>query len=88
MLSRRTQIQLIYENKDIANNISADLERFSFSDNISGIADDISITLNDKNKKYVNAPLKTSEKMQATITTTNWNYDGCTVPPYPGMGLL
>ncbi len=76
MLARCASIQLIYEGKDITKEISKDLESFSFTDNISGVADDVSITLDDRDAKYIRDETQLGDKIQAKIKTTNWRGDG------------
>lgn len=45
---RRSFVEITYENKDITRDISVDLLDFSYNDNESGKADDISIALKDE----------------------------------------
>jgi hypothetical protein len=54
MLTRKTQIQVFYNGADISADISADLISFTFTDNAGDKSDDISITLQDKDKLWRN----------------------------------
>lgn len=53
MLARRTIVALEYAGVDITEDIEEDLLSFSYTDNASGAADDVSITLEDKTKKWI-----------------------------------
>ncbi len=77
MLTRRASIDIDYEGVNISKEIADDLEGFTYTDNASGVADDISITLNDKNKKWLStwAPLE-GDTVKAKILTTNWKKYG------------
>lgn len=77
MNSRRVRIELTYEGKNITDDISRDLQSFTFNDNASGTSDDIAIELKDDQGKWISswAPSK-GDIIQPVITTENWNYEG------------
>lgn len=77
MLTRRTSIKVVYEDKDITRDIEKDVMGFSYTDNASGTADDISITLRDNNKKWINEwkPTK-GDRIEISIETLNWRHEG------------
>lgn len=52
--ARKTEIKIIYKNKDISENIAPYLLNFTYNDNISGKADDISFSLEDRNELWAN----------------------------------
>ena len=77
MLARRASVELLYNGENITANISKDLESFSYTDNASGVADDIAITINDIDSKWINTwSPELGDKMQAKIITENWYFDG------------
>jgi phage protein D len=45
--SRRAQLQVHYDNVDISTDIQSHLKSWSYTDNLSGEADDLQITLED-----------------------------------------
>ena len=49
MKTRRTTLRLLYEDTDISQDIAVDLKAFEYTDNETGKADDISLTLKDEN---------------------------------------
>lgn len=77
MLARRASIELFYNGKNLTADISKYLESFSYTDNSSGVADDIAITLNDKNSEWINSwSPELGDKMQAKIIAENWYAEG------------
>lgn len=77
MLARRTNIEIIYEGVNISSYISNDLLSFSYTDNASGSADDISITLKDDKKRWLKEwQPKKVDRIKVFIKTTNWRYEG------------
>lgn len=53
ILSRRTNINILYQGKDITKDLAPSLLSFSFTDNAKGSADDISITLEDRSGTWL-----------------------------------
>jgi phage protein D len=47
MKAKRQYIEILYNSRDITNDVSAFLERFTYTDNASGKADEISLVFND-----------------------------------------
>lgn len=77
MLARRAHVEVIYNGIDITGEIHNDLLSFSYTDNASGTADDVSIVLKDETKKYMNHwAFEQGDTVKATIITTNWRKDG------------
>ncbi|PKL00070.1 MAG: hypothetical protein CVV56_08120 [Tenericutes bacterium HGW-Tenericutes-1] len=76
MEARRSYIKIEYQGIDITKNIENDLESFTYSDNASGVADDISITLNNDSKKWLFdwKPTK-GDSIKASMLTKNWRYN-------------
>jgi phage protein D len=68
MDTRRAYVEIIYEGKNITDNIAPDLKNFSYNDNASGTADDITIELKDNLGKWIEgwAPTK-GDIINATI---------------------
>lgn len=77
MQARRSNITLKYSGVDITKYISEDLLSFQYTDNASGNADDISITLKDEKAKWLNDwfPEK-GDSISAVINTINWLKNG------------
>ena len=75
MLTRRASLKLLYQKLDITNDIADDLEGFTYTDNASGSADSIGVTINNGNKKWLYswAPNK-GDTLQAFIKTINWRF--------------
>ncbi|GHV50439.1 hypothetical protein FACS1894216_02650 [Synergistales bacterium] len=71
---RRTRIKLIYEGKDISRDIAPFLLSFDYTDKASGEADDIQITLEDRDGLWRDPwfPSK-GDKIAASIITENWD---------------
>lgn len=53
MNTRRARIQLIYNNTDISQDVSGDLISFEWTDNESGKADDLNVTLKDERGLWI-----------------------------------
>jgi phage protein D len=77
METRRASIELVYKSKKITEHIEPDLLGFTYVDNASGAADDVSIRLKDKSGKWMDnwAPA-TKDLIKPTIVATNWKSDG------------
>lgn len=68
MRARRTSLKLIYESTDISEDIAPDLVGFDYTDNESGKADDINITLYNGDGKWSGDWLPTKgDTLKATI---------------------
>lgn len=89
MKSRRASIQLIYQGKNITDEISSDLKSFTYTDNASGSSDDVSIELKDDHGKWISswAPSK-GDVIIPTIITENWNRDGDSQSLYCGRFII
>lgn len=73
MLTRRAYIQVIYQDTDISKYINLDLLSFSYTDNASGSADDVSIELNDAKRKWISKwVFEQGDIFQVDIVTLNW----------------
>jgi len=72
--ARRAEIILVYEGADISRDIAPFLISFSYTDNASDKADDLNITLEDREGKWRNPwfPSK-GDLIRATIMTRNWH---------------
>lgn len=72
MKTRRTTVELIYEGTDITKDISGDFKAFDFTDNESGQADDISVTLKNDHGLWSGPwfPAK-GDSIRATIIDDN-----------------
>lgn len=71
-LTDRTSIEVIYSGTDITKDISNDLVSFTYTDNESGKADDISISLKDDDDLWAGPWLPTEgDTIECTIITKN-----------------
>jgi phage protein D len=77
MEARRTSIELIYQGKNITDDIAPDLISFSYTDNASEESDDVSINLKNDHGRWINewAPIK-GDIIKPTIICDNWSKDG------------
>jgi phage protein D len=82
---RKTRIRLIYEGADISEDIAPYLLSFEYTDKYSGEADDLQITLEDRDMLWRDPwyPDK-GAKISASITTENWEQPGETTSLYCG----
>ena len=73
-LARRARIKILYENKDISKDLAQYLKSFSYNDAISGQADDLSITLEDRAGLWKNdwLPEKGATLIVSIITKAWW----------------
>lgn len=77
MLTRRAFVQVIYQDKDITENINEDLLAFTFTDNASGSADDVSIELKDDKRKWISKWMfNQGDTFKVNIITSNWRHKG------------
>lgn len=77
MKMRRASLDLNYQGVNISEDIQNDLSSFAYTDNASGVADDVSITLVDNTHKWLLDwfPEKT-DKVIPIIKLENWSRDG------------
>lgn len=77
MLARQATVSVNYEGIDITDDIKSDLLSFSYTDNASGNADDISLSLKDNQRKWVKDwfPSK-GDIITPQIETVNWRRNG------------
>ncbi|MBR0151076.1 MAG: hypothetical protein IJP89_06920 [Synergistaceae bacterium] len=75
--TRRAEISLIYEGKDISRNIAPYMMSFTYTDNSGDKADDISITLEDRDRLWIGDwfPSK-GDKVRASIIIHDWEQAG------------
>lgn len=76
-MSRQASLYLEYEGKDISANISSSFLSFSYTDNVSGNADEIQLRLEDVKELWKDLlyPAKGST-IKASIIVENWDYEG------------
>lgn len=79
MLARRAKLQLIYDNKDISADLAPFLKGFSYTDHASGKADDLQITLEDRQGLWRGDWLpEKGASISASIIVEHWNQTGQT----------
>lgn len=77
MDARRAYLKLFYAGVDISDEISSDLISFSYTDNASGEADSISVSLKDDKKKWGGDWFPTKgDILNSVIQTKNWRKNG------------
>lgn len=79
MQARRANLQLIYENVDISADLQPHLISWTYTDNLSGQADDLQVTLEDRAQLWTGdwMPDK-GARVTAKITRGNWGRDSAT----------
>lgn len=77
MQARHTRVRIVYDNKDISEDLAPFMDSFDFKDSADSIADDMSITLEDRQELWEGDwfPSKGST-LQASLIFTNWNTEG------------
>ena len=77
MQARRANLQLIYENVDISADLQPHLISWTYTDNLSGQADDLQVTLEDRAQLWTGdwMPDK-GAVVKAKIVRENWEKDG------------
>lgn len=75
--ARQAIVKIVYNAKDISNDIAPFLLDFSYTDNESGKADDIQITLEDRNQLWIGDwfPAK-GDTITASIVVSDWFRQG------------
>lgn len=77
MTARRAYLELTYENKNISNDLKPHLLSWTYTDNFSGQADDLQITLEDKAQLWLADWFpELGAKLKATIRRKNWWEEG------------
>ena len=73
MLAKRHAATVVYNQKDISVDLAAHLKGLSYTDNMSGEADTLDLTLEDKAGMWQNAwfPDK-GATLDVTLNTLNW----------------
>ncbi len=75
--SRRVSLDVIYQGKIISKYINDDLIDFSINDSANQSSDDITISLNDKEHKWLkNWVTEAGDKIEVKATSYNWNSIG------------
>lgn len=77
MQARHTRVRITYDNKDISEDLAPFLDSFDFKDSADSVADDMSITLEDRKELWEGDwfPEKGAE-LKASLIFTNWNTKG------------
>lgn len=79
MNGRRADVSVMYNGKNATEQLLPYLQSFTYKDVASGSSDSISLTINDRDHKWINAwfPRK-GDKLKCKIRTHNWTGDGLT----------
>lgn len=71
---RRVTLDVAYNNKKITNDIAPFITDVSFTDNLSGAADDISISLGDRDKKWIGSWMpREGASLDVTLIYSGWD---------------
>lgn len=74
---RKATVSLLYNGVGATKQISDYLSAFTYTDNASGAADTISITVNDPKKKWIGSYFpRHGDRLQPTIILQNWQKSG------------
>lgn len=77
LYARRAKIKILYDDKDISEDLSSYLKSFDFNDVMDGEADDISITLEDMAELWESDWLpEKGAILKASIVLSNWQEEG------------
>lgn len=72
--ARKAEINIVYEGKDISRDLAPYLISFTYTDNASDKADDIALSLEDRNLLWLNDWIPTKgDKIQASINLYDWD---------------
>lgn len=76
---RKASVSVRYNGKNIDTKLADYLSAFSYTDEASGQGDDISLTINDRDRKWIKSwfPSK-GDTMTASIVMKNWSEEGDT----------
>ncbi|RNB72180.1 phage late control D family protein [Brevibacillus panacihumi] len=75
--ARSARLQVIYEKTDISADLRSHLIGWTYTDNLSGQADDLQLTVEDIEQRWSGSWLPDlTATLQATIFRENWNQDG------------
>lgn len=87
MNGRRITADVIYNNQNISEKIEDFIDSISFTDNLSGQADDLSINLGDRENKWTNqwAPKKGDSLKVSLLISADWDGDK---PKTRNLGLF
>ena len=90
-LARRTAVKLYFKGADISKDLSKYLLSLSFTDKEEDETDDISISLDDREGKWIKDWLNTNKTAGKTQTVTKrggkgWQY--CTIQRRTGLYIL
>ena len=77
--ARSAQLQVIYEKTDISADLRPHLLSWTYTDNLSGQADDLQLTLEDIQQRWSGSWMPDlTAKLQAAIIRENWDQEGKT----------
>lgn len=78
-MARRTELDVIYNNQSISNNIAEYMEGFSYTDCATDTSDTISIDIYNMNKTWLDQMLpRKGDRVSASIHMLDWNNDNVT----------
>jgi phage protein D len=76
-IMRHAEVSITYQGKDITENIASYLQSFEYSEEASGAADSLSITLTDVDQRWLNAWFPQSgDSIVASLTQYDWANPG------------
>ena len=74
---RRARVNLVYEGQDITADLEPDLLAFTWTDNLHGKADDLAITVQDRDSKWSADWLPgLSDTVEAVLAVLDWDAPG------------
>ncbi|MER2169039.1 MAG: hypothetical protein ABS938_00230 [Psychrobacillus psychrodurans] len=77
MLARRSYVEVFYQGIDITQSLAKDLLSFNYTDNASGEADSIDISISDPKRKWIEKwKFEQGDILKANIVTLNWRKEG------------
>ncbi|MCI7419380.1 MAG: hypothetical protein MSS65_07220 [Clostridium sp.] len=77
---RKTRLSIIYNGKDISQNIKKYVESFRYTDVASGESDEIELELNNSSGMFIKGHMpRKGDKITSTIYRYNWDSSGSTI---------
>jgi len=89
MRGRRARVQVVYEGKDISADLAPFIIDATYNDNESGKADDISLTLDDRDRRWANEWwMEKGDRIELSILCEDEWLPGGIIPALPGSPAL
>lgn len=89
MNPRKATVSVYYNGTNVDSKIAGYLKKFTFKDISSGESDSLSLSINDKDRKWINEWMPTKgDLLSASIKLENWNSEGDTKETQCGSFMI